>query len=118
MLDPVIYLSDSKSVHVVPLREIVYLKAQRSYCQIFLLCGKSITYSKPLSHMAKELNHLFVRLGQSHIINRNYVRKISKNDKLLMLMGGYEVSYSMKTCELLRMLCIDSREDETACRET
>jgi two-component system, LytTR family, response regulator len=118
MSGPVIYLSDSKIVHVVPLDEIVYLKAQRSYCQIFLICGETITYSKPLSHISKELNHFFVRLGQSYIINRNHVRKISKKDKLLIMSGGHELNYPMNTCKLLSMLEIDIREEKTANRET
>lgn len=119
MIKPVIYLSDLKHVHVVDIHEIVLLKAQRSYCKVILQNGETITHSKPLGLIAKELpSELFLRIGQSNIINRNHILKIDKSNKWVKLTGNNEVAYPMKTNELLSLLGIVISGDRTACRET
>ena len=112
MIEPVIYLCDLKHVHVITIREIVLIKAQRSYCSIVLQNGETITYTKSLSCIGKGLSgNMFLRIGQSHIINRNQIRKIDKANKLIKLIGDHQIRYPMKTCELLKMLGFANLED-------
>lgn len=118
MIEPVIYLCDLKNVHVITIKEIVLIKAQRSYYSIFLQDGEAITYTKSLSCIGKVLKgNKFLRIGQSHIINRNQIRKIDKVNKLIKLTGDHQIRYPMKTSELLGLLGFTNSEDETGDRE-
>lgn len=63
MIEPVIYLSDLKKVNVVQLREIIFIKAQRSYCQVLLQNGESIIHSKPMAAIEKEFSvYMFLHI--------------------------------------------------------
>ena len=115
MIDPVVYLSDINNVYIIDLNEIIYVKAQRSYCKIFTVNGDEQTLSKPLGKLECKLpNKIFIRLGKSYLVNRNHIRRINKKDKVLILNGDIEISYSMKTLELLNKLNFSFSEDGTA----
>ena len=119
MIKPFIFLGDAKHIRAIDVQEIILLKAQRSYCNVILHNGDSFMCSKPLGIIAKELpENLFIRIGQSNIVNRNHIRQIDKCQKILCLTGDHKINYPMRTCELLALLGIVVSEAETACRET
>lgn len=81
--------------------------------------GDTFMCSKPLGLIAKELpENLFIRIGQSNIVNRNHIHQIDKSQKILCLTGDHKIYYPMRTCELLALLGIVVSETETANRET
>ena len=67
------------SIHLILLNEIVYCKAEGSYCRLFLK-DKSILLSRTLKSVQQLLpGALFIRCHQSFLINKKYVQRVSKN---------------------------------------
>jgi two-component system LytT family response regulator len=79
-------------IHYINIEEIIYCRAERAYCTIFLLNNEKIACSKPLSEISKLLNlPYFVRIHHSFLINLNFVKKqINSNCKLCVLMSNGE----------------------------
>ncbi len=62
--------------HYVEPDKIIYCKAERSYCLIFLFGEKEILYSKSLSRLAGILNQPnFVRIHKSYLINIKFAKE-------------------------------------------
>jgi len=69
-------INQSGITYYVELDKIIYCKAERSYCIIFLLDEKEILCSKSLRKLAELLNYPnFVRIHNSYLININFVKK-------------------------------------------
>jgi DNA-binding LytR/AlgR family response regulator len=118
MTEPVIFLCDTNHVHVIPIQEIVLIKAQRSYCEVFLHNGERNTLTKPLAALSKEISkQQFVKIGKSHLINRKHIRMIDKKNKKMKLSIDHDVHFPMKLSDLLLLLGNAGSEAETACRE-
>ncbi|MBW6536474.1 MAG: LytTR family transcriptional regulator [Mariniphaga sp.] len=63
-------------IHYINIEEIIYCRAERAYCTIFLLNNEELVCSKPLLEISKLLNQLyFVRVHYSFLINLNFVVK-------------------------------------------
>lgn len=74
----------------INIEEVVYCRAERAYCTIFLLNNEKLVCSKPLSEIGKLLNlPYFVRIHNSFLINLNFVTKqISSKSKFYVLMSN------------------------------
>lgn len=79
-----ITISNAEGIDIIRLGNIIRLEGDRSYCRFFTLAGEKIMVSKPLKDFENQLpiEHFF-RVHQSHLINLNYVKKVSNED------GGY-----------------------------
>lgn len=88
------------------LENIMYIKADGSYCDV-VLRDKKVCVTKRLSEFDK-LEDLgsFLRIHRSHLVNINYIKKISKADGGSVFMADHtELSISKeKRTELERML--------------
>jgi two-component system, LytTR family, response regulator len=69
-------------VHYINIEEIIYYRAERAYCTVFLLNNEKLTCSKPLSEISKLLSQpYFVRIHNSFLINLDFVvKQIRKPD--------------------------------------
>ncbi len=78
-------------VELVEVESILYFKAEINYCRIFLENQKPILVAKTLKEYDSLLSHdpSFIRIHQSHLINRNKVKKIirSKLPQVVMYNG-------------------------------
>ena len=105
MIKSFIFLGDAKHIRAIDVQEIILLKAHRSYCNVIIHNGDNFMCSKPLGLIAKELpKSLFIRIGQSNIVNRNHICQIDKSKKMLCLTGDHQINYPMRTCELLQLI--------------
>jgi len=66
----------------VPLYEIRYLEVAGNYVTVY--ADESYKTKATLAHFEKELDDLFLRIGRSYIVNLKCVRKVGKNELLLM----------------------------------
>ena len=78
----------------VAVDEIVYVKADGNYCDLVLINGQSHKMTFQLHHFEenfKLLNHadMFIRVGRSLIVNRQYVRVIDLIDQTITFGGKH-----------------------------
>lgn len=72
-------LQSDNSLYLVSLCDVVRIESSNNYCFIYLSNDQSIFLSKSLKTFEKSLSsYEFVRIHNSHIINLNYLVKITK----------------------------------------
>jgi two-component system LytT family response regulator len=77
----------------IPLNDVVYLKADNNTTDFFLSNGKKLTAYKTLKFYEKNLPGHFYRIHNSHIVNSNYISRISTG-KSLCYLNGNDISVS------------------------
>ena len=91
--DPKLVLPSSEGMAVVRLNEIIYMKADSSYTEIYLSDNSKLFLSKKLLEFEKLQNYgYFMRVHRSFIVNLNRVKKILKHDGGILMDNGKEVS--------------------------
>lgn len=91
-------------VHVINLQNIVYCQASDGYCEIFTQDGERIVISKTLSKISEQLNGMFFRVSHSSLVNRFHIRKILKKEKMIILINGQEIPFTVKATDLINWL--------------
>ena len=86
-------IKESKSINYIDIDEIVHLKADGNYTNIFLQNGQNLISSKVLKHYDELLSDFgFLRVHRSNMINLNYVKEfrhkyggsiVLKNDEVI-----------------------------------
>lgn len=79
-----IVINSTNEISFIELDELIHLKSDKNYTDIFLKNKQRITSTKTLKFYEELLpSDKFIRIHQKHIINLDYVRKYLKED------GGY-----------------------------
>jgi two-component system LytT family response regulator len=84
-----IVVSDKGQQHIIPIKTIIAIEAQESYCLIHTL-DKKIVVSKNLKHfetLFENLTHL-LRVHKSWLINKDHVLNYSKSELSIRLNGN------------------------------
>ena len=98
-----------EGVILLPLSDIMYIEAMRSYAQFHLSNGKKIIASRPIGDFEDVLpDPTFFRIHKSHTINLNYVERYIRGEGgSVILQNGSEIGVSRTAkAELLRRLQI------------
>ncbi|MGY6557980.1 MAG: LytR/AlgR family response regulator transcription factor [Nitritalea sp.] len=98
-----ITLQTGEGILFIPLRDIIYLKADGSYTHFHLDDGKKITVSKRLQEYERIMDMgKFMRIHRSHIINLDQIAKITKEDGgAVHMSNGEMLSISNEKKQLL-----------------
>lgn len=82
----------------VEINEIILLKAESNYSEIYLLNGKVIISSKTLKKFEKKLDYLpFFRTHKSFIVNIDHIAKYQPNNSSqIYLSNNFEVNVSRR----------------------
>jgi two-component system LytT family response regulator len=102
-----IAIPQAGSIRFVNLFDIIYLKADGSYTNIFIKSEPAILSSKSLKYFEEIINQNpnFFRCQKSYIINITYVTGYTKNDSTVHLCNLYNIPVSIeKTSELLNRI--------------
>lgn len=76
-----IAVPNGSAVDYLAPNEIIYIKADGSYSQIFLVDGSKVLLSKGLSHLEQRLkSDTFLRPHRSYLVNCSYVKRWNKAD--------------------------------------
>ena len=75
-----------ESIIMINIKEIGYLCAEGSYCQIHLIDGRYIMCSKPMSFYYDKLREVqhFVRVHHSYVVNLDYVKELHHEQGILL----------------------------------
>ncbi len=79
-----IVINSTNEMHFLELDEILYLKSDKNYTDIYIKNQQRITSTKTLKFYEQLLSeNRFLRIHQKYLVNLNYIRKYLKED------GGY-----------------------------
>jgi two-component system LytT family response regulator len=102
--DPIekIAVSDNKGMELIPVKDIIYLRAQDNYTEM-ILEKRKILSSKALKHYDDKLSHSgFVRIHRSYFVNISHIEKYIKGSGGYVLMSnGDHLDVSAKKKEAL-----------------
>lgn len=77
-------ITTSCGTHIIDRSEILFLKSDSNYCEIFLADGNKILCSKTLKYFVQKLNdNSFYRTHNSYLVNLQYVTFIDATYKFL-----------------------------------
>ncbi|HPK08796.1 MAG TPA: LytTR family DNA-binding domain-containing protein [Saprospiraceae bacterium] len=75
-------INTNEGTYKFPIDEILYLKAERSYCNIRLINDKWILVGKPLNEIFNMLGEsLFFRAHKSYAVNVKFIKRLAKNEQ-------------------------------------
>ncbi len=102
-----IVLKTTEQIHVVKVREIIRLEADKNYTTFFMESGVQILVSRTLKEYDEMLTDFgFIRVHQSHLVNVDFIDRFDKRDGgFLILKNKTSVPVSSrKREELLKAL--------------
>ena len=92
-----IVISIHEGYVVEALENILYFQSESNYTTIIRKEGKDLVISKTLKHFENELlEHQFIRIHNSFLINSIYIEKVVKHQSYLMMKGGKKITISRR----------------------
>lgn len=93
-----IAIAEGKGMVILSIDQIVRCEADKNYTNIFLQNGQHILSSKNLKEYEDMLHdEAFYRVHQSHLINLNFIEKLTKEDgAYLILKDGSQIEVSRR----------------------
>ncbi|MBL4649397.1 MAG: response regulator transcription factor [Aureispira sp.] len=96
-----IILPELGNRRIIDLSSILAIKADDTYCKVYLKEGKTITISKTLKHFEELLddNASFFRSHRSWIVNLEHVQQFNKTDNTIVINDNLKAAISRKKFE-------------------
>ncbi|MBM6866513.1 LytTR family transcriptional regulator [Bacteroides caecigallinarum] len=68
----------------ISMKDITWIEALGSYCQVNTTVKRKFTLSFPLGHIQKSLPaHIFIRINRSYLVNINHIKHIRGNSVMI-----------------------------------
>lgn len=99
-----IMLSQKDQILFINLEEILFCQSDNYYTYINLTNGKKILHTKSLTKFQLELSLEFLRVSQTYVINKKYIKAIKRKNKKLVLEGEYEIPFTLPIKTLIESL--------------
>lgn len=87
-------ISTTQGIEFLNKKDIVYIKAEGNYADIYTTAKLKSTATKTLKQLEALLGNNFLRTHQSYIVNTQYIVKYNKSDSTLLLEQGIEIPIS------------------------
>ncbi|TCC94706.1 LytR/AlgR family response regulator transcription factor [Pedobacter hiemivivus] len=82
--------------------DISYCKSDNCYTSIFLHNREELVMCKSLKKVSQQLDAgIFIRVHQSHLINKNCIKLINKKNKYIELVCGTHIPFTTTINELM-----------------
>ncbi len=92
-----ISLSTQEEIRVVKLVDILRLESDGNYTKFHLIDNKVILVAKTLKEYESQLGDKFLRVHQSHLVNRSHITSYKKSEGGALIMSdGYHVPVSFR----------------------
>ncbi len=90
-------LPSSNSYEMVSLKDIIYCKAEGNYTTIQLVDGKQLFITKLIKWFEEMLPaQTFFRIHKSYIVNLNLIKKIEKNEGVIIMENGLRLDIASR----------------------
>ncbi|MGC4233596.1 MAG: LytTR family DNA-binding domain-containing protein [Niabella sp.] len=100
-----IHLSEQRTIYLVKPEEIVFCQSDDCYTNVYLVKDKKILIVKSLTKFQKELcPKEFIRVSQSYLVNRHYIKSIDKKKRLLALETNHIIPFTISLKSLLSIV--------------
>ena len=102
-------LNTSDNIYIVDIKDIIRCESDNNYTAFFTSNSEKIVMSKTLKEYESILPaEIFIRIHRSHLININYISRITKRDSgFILLKDNTEIPFSPKKKNLLLKLIKD-----------
>ena len=98
-------IHSQSQLHFVSHSDIILCKSDNCYTSVHLATGDGFVICKSLSQVAKELgNIVFIRVNQSYLVNKDYIKLIDKKKKHIELLNKQQIPFTTTLKELLQAL--------------
>ena len=95
LLHDCLVLNTAEQVLILPIQEILYVKANTSYTLFVEVSGKTWSVSKPLSYFQGKLDGMgFFRIHRSYMVNVQHLRRFDKTEGLAYLINEQGIPYN------------------------
>ena len=103
-LPPFIAISHSKGYHIIPHSDILLLKSESNYTNIYLKNGQKILCSKTLKSIQDQLpTNFFCRVHRSYLIPLDQVRSVNTNPFTITI-GEYNIPVNKDSKPYIKQL--------------
>lgn len=93
----ILALNSQDKIQLVKIEDIVRCQSEDNYTFFYLDNGKKIVVSKTLKEYDELLlEHKFIRVHHSHLVNARKILELQKNDDLLLMSDGTQVPVSSR----------------------
>lgn len=98
-------VNSQEHLRFVPHHEITYCKSDNCYTSIFLNNGEELVVCKSLTKVLLDLNpDDFIRISQSYLINKDYIKLIDKKNKQVELIDSKRIPFTTTINKLLILI--------------
>lgn len=98
-------INNADMVHILAPDQILYCQADNCYTKIISVNNPVYILSKTLKCVEKEMNDFgFIRVNQSYLVNRLYIKNINRRKKLIQLLANELIPYTISTKKLVALL--------------
>jgi DNA-binding LytR/AlgR family response regulator len=95
-------LSCKDIIYVVNQKEILYCQSDNSYTTVFLISGEKLIASRSLKFISEKLDqNFFLKVNQSYLVNKEFISRINRRDKVVELINLDRIKYTLTVKELL-----------------
>lgn len=100
-------VSTNEGLEYIPIHDIIYFQADRSYTNIILVSNRKSVLSKPLTNIEQSLTHHpnFYRVHKAALVNIEYVKRINRSQGYVEMINGNKVPLARrKTDDFIRIM--------------
>jgi DNA-binding LytR/AlgR family response regulator len=100
-----IIINSQDQLRFVAQQDITHCKSDNCYTTLFLNNSEEHVVCKSLTKVFKELDQqMFIRVNQSYIVNKNYIKMIDKKKKTVELIGNQQIPFTTTISTLLNLI--------------
>ncbi|WP_075344415.1 LytR/AlgR family response regulator transcription factor [Tenacibaculum agarivorans] len=97
-----LYIQKGNSLKKVLLDQIIFIQVEGRYCNIITEKGKFVILISLTKVIELLDSKIFGRVSRNFIVNLQKIEEIFPNDNLIMMLGGYKVTFSDKYKSIIK----------------
>jgi DNA-binding LytR/AlgR family response regulator len=91
-------------IHLIDPNKILYCQSDNCYTYIHTVEGEKHLVAMSLTKLSKELDTQFIRVNQSFLVNKSYIKNINKKKRALELVNKSQIPFTVSVKNLLFLI--------------